>query len=40
MEEISIILKDELVAKFMQKDNVLEISFLNGQNFRLELSEI
>ncbi len=39
-EEVTIILKDEMVAQFVEEDDALQLHFQNGQKFRLKVEEM
>ena len=39
-EEITLLIKDEIVATYTEEDSALQVHFLNGQNFRISLEEI
>lgn len=39
-EEVTIILKDELIAQFVEADDALQIDFPNGQKFNLKVEEV
>lgn len=40
MEEITLLIKDELVAKYTEEETALQVHFLNGQNFRIFVKEV
>ena len=40
LEEISLLIKDELIATYTQEENSLLIHLLNGQTFRISIEEI
>ena len=39
-EEITMLVKDEIVATYTEEENALQVHFLNGQNFRISVKEI
>ena len=39
-EEITLLIKDEIVATQTEEDSALQVHFLNGQNFRIVVEEI
>ena len=39
-EEITLLVKDEIVATYTEEENALQVHFLNGQNFRISVEEI
>ena len=39
-EEITLIIKDELVATYTEEETALQVHFLNGQNFRISVEEM
>ncbi len=39
-EEITLLIKDELVATYTEEEDALQVHFLNGQNFRIRVEEI
>jgi hypothetical protein len=39
-EEITLLIKDEIVATYTEEDSALQVHFLNGQNFRISVEEI
>ena len=39
-EEITLLIKDEIVATYTEEDSALQVHFLNGQNFRIVVEEI
>ena len=39
-EEITLLVKDEIVATYTEEENALQLHFLNGQNFRISVEEI
>ena len=39
-EEITLLIKDEIVATYTEEENALQIHFLNGQNFRIAVEEM
>ncbi len=40
VEEISVILKDEIVARFTEEESALQIHLHNGKTFRVEVTEM
>ncbi len=40
LEEISIILREEIIATFVEGQTDLTIQFINGQKFRLQVYEV
>lgn len=40
MEEISIILREEIIATFVEGETDLIIQFINGQKFHLQIYEM
>ena len=36
-EEITLLVKDEIVATYTEEENALQVHFLNGQNFRISV---
>lgn len=40
MEEIKLLMKDELVATYIEEDSAVLVHFPNGQNFRIFLEEV
>lgn len=40
LQEICSVLKDEFVVKITTDDNSIVMNFLNGQKFKLELTEM
>ncbi len=38
-EEVTQLIKDEIVATYTQDDNMLQMRFVNGQKFRIRLEE-
>ena len=39
-EEITMLIKEELVAAYTIEETALQVHFLNGQSFRLTIEEI
>ena len=39
-EEITLLVKAEIVATYTEEENALQVHFLNGQNFRISVEEI
>ena len=39
-EEITLLIKDEIVATYTEEEDALQIHFINGQNFRVKVEEI
>ena len=39
-EEITLLVKDEIVATYTEEEDALQVHFLNGQNFRIKVEEI
>ena len=39
-EEITLLIKDEIVATYTEEDSALQVHFLNGQHFRISIEEI
>ena len=39
-EEITLLIKDEIVATYTEEETALQVHFLNGQNFRIAVEEI
>ena len=39
-EEITLLIKDEIVATYTEEETALQMHFLNGQNFRISIEEI
>ena len=39
-EEITLLIKDEIVATYTEEENALQVHFLNGQNFRISIEEM
>ena len=39
-EEITLLVKDEIVATYTEEENVLQVHFLNGQHFRISIEEM
>ena len=39
-EEITLLVKDEIVATYTEEESALLVRFLNGQNFRISVEEM
>ena len=39
-EEITLLVKDEVVATYTEEESALQVHFLNGQNFRISVEEM
>ena len=39
-EEITLLIKDEMVATYTEEENALQIHFSNGQSFRVTVEEM
>ena len=39
-EEITLLVKDKIVATYTEEESALQVHFLNGQNFRISIEEI
>ena len=39
-EEITLLVKDEIVATYTEEENALQVHFLNGQNIRISVEEM
>lgn len=39
-EEITLLIKEELVATYTEEETALQVHFLNGQKFRISVEEI
>ena len=39
-EEITLLIKDEIVATYTEEENALQVYFLNGQHFRVSIEEM
>ena len=39
-EEITLLIKDEIVATYTEEDDALQVHFINGQNFRINVEAI
>ncbi len=39
-EEITLLIKDEMVATYTKEENALQIHFFNGQSFRVAIEEM
>ena len=39
-EEITFLMREEIVATYTEQENGLQVHFLNGQNFLVEVKEI
>ena len=40
MVEIKLLIKEEIVARYTEKDGELQMHFINGQSFRVFIEEI
>ena len=40
MEELTLLIKEEIVATYTEEDSALQIHFVNGQNFRVIVEEM
>ena len=38
-EEITLLIKEEIVATYTEEDDALQVHFFNGQNFRIKVEE-
>ncbi len=38
-EEITLLIKEGIVAMYTEKEDSLQVHFLNGQNFRIRIEE-
>ena len=38
-EEITLLIKDEIVATYTEDEDALQVHFMNGQNFRIKVEE-
>ena len=39
-EEITLLIKEDIVATYTEEDDALQVHFFNGQNFRIKVEEI
>lgn len=39
-EELTLLIKEDLVATYTEEADALQVHFLNGQNFRISVEEI
>lgn len=39
-EEITLLIKDEIVATYTEEETALQVHFLNGQSFRISVEEM
>ena len=39
-EELTLLIKDDIVATYTEEEDALQIHFINGQNFRVKVEEI
>lgn len=39
-EEITLLIKEDIVATYTEEEDALQVHFLNGQNFRIKVEEI
>ena len=39
-EEITLLIKEDIVATYTEEEDALQVHFLNGQNFRISVEEI
>ena len=39
-EEITLLIKEEIVATYTEEENALQVHFLNGQSFRISVEEM
>ena len=39
-EEITLLIKDEIVATYTEEKSAVQVHFLNGQNFRISVEEM
>ena len=39
-EEITLLIKEDIVATYTEEEDALQIHFINGQNFRVKVEEI
>lgn len=39
-EEVSLLIREDIVATYTEEEDALQIHFLNGQNFRVKIEEI
>ena len=38
--EITLLIKEDIVATYTEEEDALQVHFLNGQNFRISVEEI
>ncbi len=38
-EEITLLIKDEIVATYTEEDDALQVHFINGQTFRIKVEQ-
>lgn len=39
-EELTLLMKEEIVATYTEEDSAIQVHFLNGQNFRIAVEEM
>jgi hypothetical protein len=39
-EEITLLVKDEILATYTEEESALQVHFLNGQNFQISVEEM
>lgn len=39
-EELTLLIKEDIVATYTEEEDALQVHFLNGQNFRISVEEI
>ena len=39
-EELTLLIKDEIVVTYTEEESALQVHFLNGQNFRISVEEM
>ena len=39
-EEITLLIKEDIVATYTEEEDALQVHILNGQNFRIKVEEI
>ena len=39
-EELTLLIKEDIVATYTEEEDALQIHFINGQNFRVKVEEI
>ena len=39
-EELTLLMKEEIVATYTEEDSAVQVHFLNGQNFRIAVEEM